>query len=162
MELRGTGLFWWKYGFQNEVTGYQATLGIKTSVSPYSLLLDRSSGFYMIRGGDFISGAERDGSYAYFTAFRGGVGGLFRQPLSSAENSTPQNLIEFTSPSYVSMGPIGRSGSDLYFAPSYASGYTSVWRASFNDAGDSTGVVAVAAGDLHPYPCASCCSSIPI
>jgi Concanavalin A-like lectin/glucanases superfamily/K319L-like, PKD domain len=151
MELRGAGLYWWKLGAQNEIAGYEATLGVAGGISKYSLSLDRRAPFYMIQGGDFIAGAERDGTYAYFTANRGGDQvGLFRQPLSSAVNATPQRLVGIIAPE-ISTGAIGRNGSDLYFAPTYAGGYTEIRRSSFDEAGNFAGAGIVASADLHPY-----------
>jgi len=151
LELRGAGLFWWKHGALGENGFYQPTLGIKAGVSKYSLSLDRSGPFYMILNGDMIAGADRDGTYAYFMANRGGNQvGLFRQALSSAVNATPERLVGISSPE-ISTGAIGRDGSDLYIAPTYAGGYTEIKRASFDAAGDFTGVGVVATADLHPY-----------
>ncbi len=152
MELRGAGLYWWKYGATGEQGGYDATLGIKAGVSKYSLSLDRSGPFYMIQGGNFIGGAERDGTYAYFTANRGGSQvGLFRQPLSSLANAVPQRLVGIVAPE-ISTGAIGRSGSSLFFAPTYAGGYTAIWGVSFNAVGEYTGAGVVAEGTLHQSP----------
>lgn len=150
LELRGAGLFWWKYGANGgEINNYQPTLGIKAGVSKYALSLDRSRPFYMIQGGEFIAGAERDGVYAYFTSTRaGGQAGLFRQPLASAVNTTPERLVGIVPPE-ISPGAIGRLGRSLFFAPTYANGYTAIWGVSFNDAGEYTGAGVVAEGTLH-------------
>ena len=151
MELRGSGLYWWKYGATGEL-GYTPTLGIKSSVSPYALPFDRNAPFYMLQGGSFPAGVERDGTYSYFTANRGGSQvGLFRQRLSSAANSTPELLVGLaTAP--LSTGPIGRLGRDLYFAPTSASGFTQIHRARFDEAGNFTGsFVDIAAGTLHAF-----------
>jgi hypothetical protein len=152
LELRGAGLFWWKYGANGgEFNNYQPTLGIKAGVSKYSLSLDRGGPFYMIQGGNFIAGAERDGSYAYFTSSRGGgQAGLFRQPLASAVNATPERLVGIVAPE-ISAGAIGRLGRNLYFAPTYAGGYTAIWGVSFNEAGEYTGAGVVAEGTLRQY-----------
>ncbi len=153
MELRGSGLFWWKFGYTGgEVGAYAPTLGIKGGISRYALNLDRGSPFYMINNGTLHAGAERDGSYAYFTANRGGSQvGLFRQPLSSGVNATPERLVGIVAPE-ISTGAIGRYGSDLFFAPTYAGGYTAIWRASFSADGLFTGAGVAAEGTLNPYP----------
>jgi len=150
LELRGAGLFWWKHGALGENNYYQPTLGIKAGVSKYSLSLDRSGPFYMIHDGDMITGADRDGTYAYFMANRGGNQvGLFRQPLSSVVNSAPERIVGIIAPE-ISTGAIGRNGSDLYIAPTYAGGYTEIRRARFDEAGNFTGAGIVAVATLNP------------
>ncbi|NQX01933.1 hypothetical protein HQ447_14850 [bacterium] len=153
MELRGSGLYWWKFGYAGgEIGSYAPSVGIKGLISRYALNLDRSGPFYMVQAGTtYPTGAERDGAYAYFTANRGGAQvGLFRQLLSSAVNSPPERLAGIVTPE-ISTGAIGRFGSDLFFAPTYAGGYTAIWRVSFDAAGNFTGAGVTAEGFLNGY-----------
>ena len=154
MELRGSGLFWWKYGAPTVEFGYTPTVGIKSSLSPYAGQPDHNAPFYMVQGGSFPAGVERDGTFAYFTANRGGTQvGLFRQPLASPINATPERLVGLASAPEISTGAIGRLGRDLYFAPTYSSGFTQIYRVSFDEAGNFSGSgVVIAQGTLHAFP----------